>query len=86
MSLTSVEHMLIHIERKLHMVDQNVATLVADVAAVKTNVAAVAAVVAALLKKQSQAIDDEDLAAIVATHADLAAANDTLAGLAKPAA
>ena len=73
--LSSFVSILYNLERKLNMIDANVATVQADVATLKTNVQAIQVKVNDLLAKQAVAIDAEDLAAIKAIHDDLNAAN-----------
>lgn len=80
-----MEHMLLTIERKLNHMDTNVAALVADVAQIKADVKAVAGFVAAVVARQAVAIDDEDLAQIKATHADLVLAHNGLQEIVAPA-
>lgn len=84
MALTSIEHTLLKIERKLHTMDQNVSVLVADVVQLKVDVKDVADRVAALAAKQAAAIDAEDLTAIQALHGDLAAVHSSLVTIAAP--
>lgn len=80
MSLTSVEAMLITVERflldltkKAHRMDARIATLVADVAALKTDVATI---VAALVR--GGGLTAEDVAALDASHTDFTAMHDDI--------
>ncbi len=67
------------LERKIKMLDANVALVKADIDTLKTNVLSIAVEVSDLLVKQAAAIDAEDLAAIQAMHTDMVAANASLA-------
>jgi hypothetical protein len=67
------------LERKMNMVQADVATLQADVATLQSNVKAIQAEVTDLLAKQGAAIDAADLAAIKTMHDELSAANAALA-------
>lgn len=67
------------------MVDTNVSALVSDVAELKADVQAVADRVSALQVKSAVAIDQENLDAVKAVHADLANVHAALAAIAKPA-